>query len=190
MVSTRTPTPGRSFELYYPLDDDWNQLRDIRLRAISNFPLAFHESFAVAHALTEADWRERGARNAQPTGYQVVARTPADLWIGTMSAFVSAGPPAYHPGSPGTGAPRANLVGTWVDPTFRGRSTVAATLLRSVRIWAAEEHRLHQVFLHVHEANYRAMRFYEKSGAKPTGEFVPDPRRAAERQIELVLGTL
>ena len=190
MVATRTPAPRRSFELYYPLEADWQQLRDIRLRAIANFPLAFLESFAVAHALTEEDWRARGIRNALPTSYQVVARTPADLWIGTMSAFISAGPPAYHPGSPGTGDPRANLVGVWVDPTFRGLSTVAATLLQSVRVWAAEEHQLDRVHLHVHEANHRAMRFYEKNGAKPTGEFMPDPRRPAERQIELGLGAL
>lgn len=190
MVSTRTPTPGRSFELYYPLADDWRELRDIRLRAIANFPLAFLESFAVAHALTEEDWRARGTRNALPTSYQVVARTPADLWIGTMSAFVSAGAPAYHQGSHGTGRPRANLVGVWVDPTFRGLSTVAATLLRSARLWAREEQQLNEVFLHVHEANHRAMRFYQKNGAKITGGFQPDPRRPAERQIELVLGVL
>ena len=190
MVSTRTPTPGRSFELHYPLADDWHHLRDIRLRAIANFPLAFLESFAVAHALTEEDWRARGTRNELPTSYQVVARTPADLWVGTMSAFISAGAPEYQPGSTGTGQPRANVVGVWVDPTFRGLSTVAAVLLRSVRVWAAEKHQLTELFLHVHEANHRAIRFYQKSGARVTGEFMPDPRRPSERQIEMVFGAL
>ena len=191
MAEIRTPAAPRAVELYRPLADDWAGLRDIRLRSIANFPLGFFESFAAALALTEAEWRDRGARNAEPTSFQVVARTPnEDQWVGTMAAFVSNGPPSYQPDEPAPGgAPRANLVGVWVDPSFRGRTGVAAQLLGAVRDWVSTEHHLDKLHLHVHESNHRAIRFYEKNGAVATGEYLADPRRASERHLEMVLRT-
>src|SRR6187551_487513 len=117
MAEIRTPAAPREVGLYRPLADDWAGLRDIRLRSIANFPLGFFESFAAALALTETDWRQRGARNAEPGSVQLVARTADEQWVGTMAAFVSSGPPSYQPGELPVGGPvRANLVGVWVDP--------------------------------------------------------------------------
>lgn len=191
MAEIRTPAAPRDVELYRPVADDWAGLRDIRLRSIANFPLGFFESFAAALALTETDWRQRGARNAEPTSFQVVARTPRDdQWVGTMAAFVSAGPASFQPGQPDAGGPtRANLVGVWVDPSYRGRAGVATLLLDAVCAWAVAEHHLDALYLHVHEGNHRAIRFYEKSGAVATGEYISDPRRTSERHLEMVLGT-
>jgi RimJ/RimL family protein N-acetyltransferase len=152
--------------------------------------LGFFESFAAALALTETDWRMRGARNAEPGSFQVVARTTGEQWVGTMAAFVSSGPPSYQPGELPIGGPaRANLVGVWVDPSYRGRTGVAAQLLSAVRTWVGDEQHLDQVFLHVHESNHRAIRFYEKNGAKPTGDYIADPRRSSERHLEMVMAT-
>jgi RimJ/RimL family protein N-acetyltransferase len=191
MVVIRTPAAPRAVELYRPFADDWAGLRDIRLRSIANFPLGFFESFAAALALTEADWRQRGARNAEPTSFQVVARTPLEeQWMGTMAAFVSAGPPSYRPDQPApTGPPRANLVGVWVDPAFRGRTGVAARLVDAACAWVRAEHQLDALYLHVHESNHRAIRFYEKNGAVTTGEYISDPRRPSERHLEMALAT-
>jgi ribosomal protein S18 acetylase RimI-like enzyme len=195
MAEIRTPAAPREVGLYCPAADDWAGLRDIRLRSIANFPLGFFESFAAALALTEEDWRQRGARNAEPTSYQVVARTPLEQqWVGTMAAFVSTGPPSYQQGyqpeAPTiVGPARANLVGVWVDPTYRGRTGVAAQLLGAVRAWAITEHQLDTLYLHVHESNHRAIRFYEKSGAVATGEYIDDPRRPAERHLEMMMAT-
>jgi len=178
MAEIRTPSAPREVGLFHPGSDDWAGLRDIRLRSIANFPLGFFESFATALALTEADWRERGAKNSEPTNFQVVARTPQEQqWVGTMGAVVSAEPR------------RANLVGVWVDPSFRGRTGVARQLLAAVCAWTADEHHLDRLYLHVHEGNHRAIRFYEKSGATATGEYLADPRRPSERHLEMVLAT-
>lgn len=188
MAEIRTPAVPREVGLYYPGAEDWAGLRDIRLRSIANFPLGFFESFAAALALTEKDWRERGARNAEPTRFQVVARIPGEQWVGTMSAFVSAGVPTFQPGQEPVGGPaRANIVGVWVDPGFRGRSGVAAQLLEAVLAWVTDEQHLDRVYLHVLESNHRAIRFYEKNGAHLTGEYIPDPRRPSERHLEMVL---
>ena len=190
LAEIRTPAAPREVELYRPVADDWAGLRDIRLRSIANFPLGFFESFAAALALTEPDWRERGARNAEPTSVQVVARTASEQWVGTMAAFVSTGSPTYQPGELPADAPaRANLVGVWVDPSYRGRTGVATRLLGAVREWVSEEQHLDRLYLHVHEGNHRAIRFYEKNGAVATGEYIPDPRRSAERHLEMVLGS-
>jgi ribosomal protein S18 acetylase RimI-like enzyme len=191
MAEIRTPAAPREVGLYCPTADDWAGLRDIRLRSIANFPLGFFESFAAALALTEEDWRQRGARNTEPTSYQVVARTPHEQqWVGTMAAFVSTGAPSYQPGTPvADGPPRANLVGVWVDPTFRGRTGVAARLLGAVCAWVTAEHQLDALYLHVHESNHRAIRFYEKNGAVATGDYIDDPRRPSERHIEMVLAS-
>jgi ribosomal protein S18 acetylase RimI-like enzyme len=191
MAEIRTPAKPRPIELYCPGADDWAGLRDVRLRSIANFPLGFFESFAAALALTETEWRARGARNAEATSYQVVAREPGEQWVGTMAAFTSAGPP-QHDGSRSVisdGPVRANLVGVWTDPSYRGRTGVASRLLSSVRAWAAGEQHLDKLYLHVHESNHRAIRFYEKNGAVATGEYLDDPRRASERHIEMVLAT-
>jgi RimJ/RimL family protein N-acetyltransferase len=187
----RTSDAPRPIELYCPGADDWAGLRDVRLRSIANFPLGFFESFASALALTETEWRERGARNDEATSYQVVAREPGEQWVGTMAAFTSAGPP-QHDGTAAVssaGPIQANLVGVWTDPSYRGRTGVAARLLGAVRAWATGEQHLDKLYLHVHESNHRAIRFYEKNGAVITGEYLDDPRRPSERHLEMVLAT-
>jgi RimJ/RimL family protein N-acetyltransferase len=191
MAAIRTSATPRPFELYCPGADDWAGLRDVRLRSIANFPLGFFESFAAVLALTESDWRRRGARNAEPTSYQVVARLPGEQWIGTMAAFTSAGSPQHESHGPvSAGGPvQANLVGVWTDPSYRGRAGVATQLLGAVRAWATGEQHLDKLHLHVHESNHRAIRFYEKNGAVATGEYIDDPRRPAERHLEMVLAT-
>jgi RimJ/RimL family protein N-acetyltransferase len=191
MAATRTSATPRPIELYCPVADDWAGLRDVRLRSIANFPLGFFESFAAALALTETEWRARGARNTEATSYQVIAREPGEQWVGTMAAFTSAGPP-QHDGadSERTDGPlQANLVGVWTDPSYRGRTGVATQLLGAVRAWATSEQHLDKLHLHVHESNHRAIRFYEKNGAVATGEYIDDPRRASERHLEMVLAT-
>jgi RimJ/RimL family protein N-acetyltransferase len=191
MAAIRTSATPRPIELYCPGADDWAGLRDVRLRSIANFPLGFFESFAAALALTETEWRARGARNAEPTSYQVVARAPGEQWVGTMAAFTSAGPP-QHDGTasvPADGPLQANLVGVWADPSYRGRAGVATQLLKAVCAWALAEQHLDKLYLHVHESNHRAIRFYEKNGAVATGEYLDDPRRASERHLEMVLAT-
>jgi ribosomal protein S18 acetylase RimI-like enzyme len=191
MAAIRTSATPRPIELYCPVADDWAGLRDVRLRSIANFPLGFFESFAAALALTETDWRARGARNTEATSYQVIAREPGEQWVGTMAAFTSAGPP-QHDGADSEraeGPLQANLVGVWTDPSYRGRTGVAAQLLGAVRAWATVEQHLDKLYLHVHESNHRAIRFYEKNGAVATGEYIDDPRRASERHLEMVLAT-
>lgn len=177
------PSP-EPFELYYPVEADWEQIRDIRIRSIVDTPLAFLESPDDARAQSESEWRRRGRRNAVPESLQVIARR-GDRWIGTMGGFISLGTPTYGHAEPTIGQRRANLVGVWVEPEFRGPGGPAVALLGAVRNWAAEQG-LDQLYLHVHEDNLRARRFYAGQGFRETGEHVPDPRDETELEIEMV----
>ena len=165
-------------------------MRDLRLRSIANFPLGTFETFATALALTELNWRGRGALNEELSRFQIVAYVPGERWVGTMTTVVSGGPPDYQPSAaPADASARTDLLDVWVDRTYRGRAGIATRLLETVRNWTISVHRhdkLH-VHVHVHEGNHRATRFFEKNGATRTGEYINDPRSYWERHYELVL---
>jgi len=71
-------------------EQDWAQLREIRLEALADNQLAFAEWLADAQVQTEDRWRERAARGA--TGLasaQFVAETSAGRWAGITGGFHS-----------------------------------------------------------------------------------------------------
>lgn len=168
---------SRGFTLYRPVEDDWASLRDLRIRAIEDTPIAFLESLDAVRALGEDDWRVRARRTLQPESAMFVAVAVADSgrWIGSLVCFVSQGLPAYVGRSAGD-APRANVVGVFVDPDWRGAVGVTDALLDAASAWARDAHGLASVHLHVSEANPRAQRAYEKRRFVPTGviERIPD----------------
>lgn len=105
-----------AYELLRPTVDDWEQVRDLRLRALKDTPIAYGERYDDAVRADEGEWRMRAARGDAPGSVQVVARLTdgqaAGRWVGTMGGFVSHGLPPYIPGAvEGPDAPpRANLV--------------------------------------------------------------------------------
>lgn len=166
---------SRAFSLHHPVEDDWELLRDLRIRAIEDTPIAFLETLDTVRALREEDWRERARRNLRPESAQFVAVDDDGRWIGSLVCFVSQGLPSYVGRADGD-APRANIVGVFVDPEWRGGAGVTDALLDAACAWARDSHGLTSVHLHVSEANPRAQRAYEKRGFVPTGviERIPD----------------
>jgi ribosomal protein S18 acetylase RimI-like enzyme len=150
-------------------EDDWRQLRDLRLEMLADTPIAYSETLAEAHALDEAEWRFRARRGASPESTSIVAIDHATgRWVGNMSGYVD------HAGDP---APR--LVGVYVHHRFRGRPPgVADSLLDGMERWATAHG--DSLTLHVHEDNVRAAAFYRRHGYEPTGAVEPyvlDPSR-------------
>ncbi|WP_262850774.1 GNAT family N-acetyltransferase [Mumia quercus] len=184
-----------AYELLRPVEGDWEQVRDLRLRALKDTPIAYGERYGDAVRLDEAEWRTRAARGDAQDSVQVVARLTdgeaAGRWVGTMAAFVSRGLPPYLPGAvEEPDAPRqANLVGVFVDPQVRGRGAgVAEALLDAVVAWARDEQGLDRLHLHVHEDNPRAAAFYRRYGFVATGESYTDVLHpGAEREMVLPL---
>ena len=176
-----------AFELYQPVEDDWAAVRDIRLRALADEPAAFLERLAVVEQFDEAEWRSRARRNLAPGSRQLIARVPGGRWVASMSIFTSEGPPAYLGESEG-GEPRANLVGVWVDPEYRGAEAgVGDAVLVALLDWVRDELGLDRLYLHVGDWNVRARRFYERHGFHATGVTEKLPGDLSDFEYELVL---
>jgi ribosomal protein S18 acetylase RimI-like enzyme len=158
--------------------EDGPRCRDIRLRMIEDTPLAYLETHEQALAHPAAEWDLRAARNSQPGNSGRVAVDEATgEWVGAMNAYV-----------PGHDPEVAWLVGVWVHPDHRGgRLGVTDALLDDVLAWARDVAGVPRLLLEVHEANARAIAYYERRGFTRTGNTVPYPLDPAARELEMEL---
>jgi ribosomal protein S18 acetylase RimI-like enzyme len=137
-------------------EEDWREVRTLRLQALEDTPIAFGETLEHALRQPEEEWRMRGRRGQEPRSALFAAIDEATMtWVGTMGGYL-----------PPTGLPL--LVGVFVAPGFRGAGPgVAEQLLTAVETWARDYGS--SLALHVHEDNPRAIRFYERNGYADTG---------------------
>jgi GNAT superfamily N-acetyltransferase len=153
--------------------DDWQLLRDVRLRALHDAPYAFTSSYERELGFDESAWRH-SARTGQ--------------WFATSDGDDLVGIAGGVRGSTDGPATR-ELIGMWVAPSYRGRG-VALALVERVCAWARADG-ASTLCLGVVEGNGRAMRAYQKMGFHPTGETWPvwnDPARLIE-VMEMDLGS-
>lgn len=176
----------RAFTLHHPVEEDWPAIRDIRLRMVTDTPDAFLETREEVLARDEAGWRSRHREQTGAGSHRVVAVAPDGRWIGTAGCFVSDGTPTYilahRPGPQ-----RANLVGVFVDPEWRGGTGVLDALLDEIVHWAHDERGLAELYLHVYELNDRARRAYAKRGFRETGQVDQTHVGATAGEVEMVL---
>jgi ribosomal protein S18 acetylase RimI-like enzyme len=135
--------------------DDWELLREVRLRALADSPEAFLDTVAVASTFPESRWRER----ATPSDRQ--ACFLREEGSGMVSCFVADDPTTVF------------LVAMWVAPELRGTG-VARDLVEHVVSWA-REHAAARVCLSVEPGNERAARLYERCGFAETDDPPPFP---------------
>ena len=143
--------------------DDWQLLRDLRLRALRTDPDSFGSTWADEQDGDEAWWRTWLA------GQRWFVARDDD---GTPHGIVVAVPPA-------DGTEPFTLNGLWVDRAARGRG-VARALARRV----VEEAGGTPVVLTVVDGNTAARNLFTGLGFRPTGERYPrerDPSRWNER---------
>lgn len=159
-------------------EDDWREVRALRLAMLADTPIAYGEHLADAEGLDEQEWRTRGRRGETPGSTSFAAVDEHGTWVGTMNGFV---PDA---------ATGPLLVGVYVAPGHRGRDAgVADALLDAVQDWAAEHGTT--LRLHVHEDNVRARAFYERRGFVATGHtepYVLDPSRTELEMLRVLDG--
>jgi RimJ/RimL family protein N-acetyltransferase len=144
--------------------EDWERLRDVRLRALAQDPGAFLDTHAVAAGFPDELWKER-ATPADTRSSFVFERD--GRFEGMVACFVA--------DDPGT----VFLVGMWVAPELRGTGA-ARDLVERVLAWAREQ-RAERVCLSVEPENSRAARLYEKCGFVETSDpprFPYDPNPA------------
>jgi ribosomal protein S18 acetylase RimI-like enzyme len=137
--------------------DDWEILRDVRLRALAESPDAFGSTLEREQAFTEADWRRRASESV------VVVLDPGPVSVGGV--FDNEG--VVH------------VWGMWTEPDHRRRGHARAildTLIPADR----------PVQLHVNVANLGARTAYEHYGFVSTGVLEP-LRPGSDQRMELMV---
>jgi ribosomal protein S18 acetylase RimI-like enzyme len=137
--------------------DEWQAVRELRLRALASDPDAFGETVDEATARSDAEWL---ARAAEPDRVTVVAvRSDAGL-VG----MAMGGPVPDRPTI-------AGLYGMWVAPETRGQG-IGAALIDAVEAWARAAGYA-SIGLGVTTANTPAIRLYAGAGYVDIGERHP-----------------
>jgi len=154
--------------------DQWELIREVRLRGLSEAPEAFCSTTQREVALGEEDWRARAGRS-----HLVLAFPGTDDVPGENDDFAAIGTASGVPDPHEAGG--RELVGMWVDPSSRGVG-VADALIDEIARWASAEGAT-SLALWVAEDNARARHRYEKCGFTVTGE--REPMRPGTDQIRM-----
>jgi GNAT superfamily N-acetyltransferase len=133
--------------------DDWEELRKLRLRALTDAPDAFSSTLEQEAAYPAEFW-QRWAEGG-PASADFIARE-GGASIGMAAILAESSVPG-----------RMQLVAMWVDPHYRRRGVALALIDQALR-WARYRH-AHEVIWWVADQNSAACRLYERIGFRPTG---------------------
>jgi ribosomal protein S18 acetylase RimI-like enzyme len=164
-----------SYRLHRVAPADWSHLRELRLQALRDTPIAFLETHEQALAVSENEWRFRAARSAGFGSVQTVAIDGEGRWVGTMGSYLDE-----------EDARTAWLVGVFVAPEHRGPGGPSRELLAEVVRWAGRQG-AERLVLEVHESNGRAIGFYRRFGFTETGETTRYPLEPGGLELVMTL---
>lgn len=153
-------------------EDDWQNVRDIRLRALRSDPDAFGSSLAREERFRESHWRMR--IRTTPTWLASDPDGVTDKPVGLVSMLL-------EPGSP---VDDRHVVALWVAPEVRRRG-IGWHLLDTIRRAAAAE-QARTISLWLVDGNHAAGDLYIRAGFTRTGERMAlprDPDRSEERYV-------
>jgi GNAT superfamily N-acetyltransferase len=149
-------------------EDDWERLRDVRLRALAEAPSAFGSTLARERGRTEAEWRQWAGRGRTGRGVTFVAED-GERFVGLAGGY----PEEEHPEA-------VHLVSMWVDPAER-QGGLGRALVDAVVGWARDRGAL-MVNLWVTDGNGPAIALYRSCGFQPTGQHQPLPSNTSLRE--------
>src|SRR5262245_6609764 len=135
--------------------DDWERVRDIRLRSLEDAPDAFGATLEQERVYGEPEWVAWIEGWEGATNVMYVAEAD-DAFVGMAV------------GSREGSAKTAHLYAMWVDPSWRTRG-IGSRLVDEVLAWARSWGST-WVILGVTESNAGAARFYERIGFADTGK--------------------
>jgi GNAT superfamily N-acetyltransferase len=150
-------------------EDDWERLREIRLKALAHDPDAFGSSLQRETGFKESHWRMR--LRASPS----FLATLDDEVVGLVGLI-------QEPAAP---VGERHLVALWVAPERRRRG-VGQALIAAAEEWARSDKATALSVWHV-EDNEPARALYEHCGFAATDVRVPlprDPKRTEERWLK------
>jgi len=156
--------------------DEWASLRALRLRALTDAPLAFGSTLARESTFADDAWHDRARRGASGTdGVTFVAELDG-RWMGIASGLPN--------DSDAPDDPRAVLVGMFVVPEARGRG-VGVALVEAVVGWARERG-ADGLGLWVTATNETAIALYTRCGFRRGSERRPLPHTPAFEMLRMV----
>jgi GNAT superfamily N-acetyltransferase len=157
-------------------EDEWERIRDLRLRALRDAPDAYGSTYEREAEETEQGWRGwvRGWDGADDQALFVSEED--DGWNGLALGVRW----RAHPDL-------ANLYAMWVAPDAR-RAGRGRALVEAVRAWAAERG-ASTLHLCVTDSNEGAATMYERCGFVPTGERSPLREGSALEAVHLERAT-
>jgi ribosomal protein S18 acetylase RimI-like enzyme len=155
-----------SYRVEVLTENDWRRLRDIRLSALTDDPLAFLATYEREAAYGEPRWRQEFARGE----WNVMRAGGQD--VGVVGATREPGAPPHE----------CHLEFLWIAPGSR-RAGVATMLLRVV-LDRLRDSGVRTVWLWILNGNDPARSLYRQFGFQSTNERQPlpeDPDRSEER---------
>jgi len=155
------------FEVRRVRADEWPALRELRLRALLDAPLAFGSTYAREAAFDDAVWieRARGGATDEDRATFVAAHDGGPVVPATGLVALATG--LANDPSAGEGS----LVGMFVAPEVRGRG-LGDALVASVASWAYSRG-LRGIELWVTETNDHAIALYRRHGFQDTNDRAP-----------------
>ncbi|MCW3037091.1 MAG: acetyltransferase, partial [Actinobacteria bacterium] len=117
--------------------EEWQSLRDVRLRALKDAPSAFATRFEEARERPDALWIDWAAKSAEGDGRAMFLAWDGAAVVGMVGTFVEDGRPW--------------LIAMWTDPDARGRG-VGRALVEATAAFAREAGS-GELFLQVLEGN-------------------------------------
>jgi ribosomal protein S18 acetylase RimI-like enzyme len=147
---------------------EWQEWRDLRLRALRDTPEAFSSTLADWQDADELRWRDR----LRTVEYNVIVDVD-DVPAGMASCAMN--------------ERAGELMSFWITPSARGKG-VADALLGAIVEWAVSA-RCDTVTLGVRAANRHAIALYERHGFIDIGpDHNDDPAAPPERRMILRIG--
>jgi ribosomal protein S18 acetylase RimI-like enzyme len=147
-------------------ENEWRRLRDIRLTALTDDPMAFLATHEREAAYGEQRWRQEFSRGE----WNVMLAGGQDIGLVGLTR------------EPDMSSQECYLEYLWVAPGFRRRG-VASMLLRTV-LDRLRDTGVHTVWLYILNGNDAALSLYRRFGFQSTNERQPlpdNPARFEER---------
>jgi len=151
--------------------DEWDALRDTRLRALEDAPEAFATRFEEARLRPDDWWIDWAARSAIGDSQAMFLAWEGAAPLGMVGTFVAENG-------------RRWLIAMWTDPAARGRG-VGRALVEATAEFARAAGSDH-LFLQVMEGNESAASLYRSCGFEDIGPGEPHDGRPT-RELRLTL---
>lgn len=151
-------------------------MRELRLRALADAPMAFGSTLAREQAFPDDIWHERAADGAAGIDRVTFIAELEGRWVGLATGLL-AGPTDSHQADP-------TLVGMFVDGAARRRGAGGA-LIESIARWARDRGGTRLV-LWVTSGNETAIALYGRCGFRPTGATRPLAHAPSHTEREMV----